>query len=1493
MTTDQYKNLKDFFPDSLTEIRDHRVPSPLSDTLRWFLDEKAFELWRDSPGGSFLHVDGSPGQGKSVLSKFICEHLETYSRECQDESYAVTQFFCFGQDPSYRHATDILRALMVQLVDCQEIFECLPPKHSSFSRLWDAFLEGILRSSHQRIFCIIDGFDECDEGGGLRADLLRRIIGLASSAQHRVKVLVTSRQGEKDLEAHFSRRPREQILQLRAHTADIQTFIRSEVKNLPDDDFGPWLKEQILDTLLTQAGSTYLWVSLVMKEVSELDFPSLYEVRRVLEQNPKPLVELYNGVVSRLLKHPTFARILVWVAYSARPLTLDELTDAINYDPSKGTYKRLSEVRDRKQPMSRSSIHSKLGTLLEVQNGNYDYGKSQEIVVFNHQSIRDFFDRDQNILFKNCSFIENGQPELFLARTCMSYLGAEEFRELRFPDLPSRSYLNFARHMWNRRISEPYYFFRYACLFWDKHIRTKDAAISEWSNVQNLVFNNDYFCRIMIEGYWQEGVSIFEECLNNIRHHEIELQISHPVLPIGATHFAIELDIAWLTELICTKWIAEATDFEGQEVRAMANIAPKSFRTFIVSRPDFPISQEIVEAAAGSAKGETSLQTLLEYRHKEFNITEAVLERAAQAGATKTVKLILSHDNGKLKITEDVLIAAAASGADKGLMENLLAHGKEDAKITHEILKIAATHSVEGEVMQLLLNHGGARLEITEEILRATAGSRDRGSMQQLLKYGGSKIEITEEVLKAAITYVSVAFKTECIATNKGDMKMTFVNLKNPIGRKNTKSMTKMLLSHGGKAIKVTASLLHTAASHADAPVMRLILRHGGKELLITDDMLVAAATNNENVGTMMQLLAHRPRPFRITEKLMLAVVKSRRFKELISAMIRQGRVPVTEKVLMTAIEYKGPNLALGPKYARVSKNMLITAARHLTSGDQMKTFLDIEATERLFCKEILNAAVSNNEAGAEIMRLLLSKWGRKVEVTEQLLKALVWNSLQGEEIIKLLLKERDGEITITKDILKTGVRSWWESYELERLWKEQEGKKFENWPHDCVFVRGDEGWRAWKQIEEAKSRMKASVSLVRLLIQLGGCESNDTATFLKGVVGSASVILASRLWDLQCSEDAADSANTHEAGEALRKQGFLSGDMYFLYSTGEKMCVPERTFSGLCLTRDCISEMSESSIVKVLQRQDDLLQNAPEERICPLIAWVIGSGHVGAFDILTSKQALPAPWESIKGALRRQAQLFKAAKEGREEAVVQLLGEGASPWWTSSIGHTPLWNAAVRGYAPLVQLMLEVPKEETGIADRLGRTPLFWAAAGNHAHVVQLLLADGASKDCTDVEGRTPLQTAEAWNAREVVEILRNYGREQTTNLAGSGDYESVMGLLGKIDEPPGHDRGQQQKQDLANSKADGSTASIRTDNFRDFTSLCKDDGQRCINHEQEQDSDSEISDGRETMPHFLTRPNQPQSHYERRQGSTIGVARNDEGVINRIGWWLYAEIH
>jgi Cdc6-like AAA superfamily ATPase len=105
-------------PDYIS-FRKYRVEEPAGGTCQWFLHDKSVHAWLSEDKPSFLWVRGAPGQGKTVLSKFLLDHLECQSPNPQ---YArVIYFFFYDQDERFQTVNSLLRSLIKQLLTAPEL----------------------------------------------------------------------------------------------------------------------------------------------------------------------------------------------------------------------------------------------------------------------------------------------------------------------------------------------------------------------------------------------------------------------------------------------------------------------------------------------------------------------------------------------------------------------------------------------------------------------------------------------------------------------------------------------------------------------------------------------------------------------------------------------------------------------------------------------------------------------------------------------------------------------------------------------------------------------------------------------------------------------------------------------------------------------------------------------------------------------------------------------------------------------------------------------------------------------------------------------------------------------------------------------------------------------------------------------------------------------------------------------------------------------------
>lgn len=126
---------------------------------------------------------------------------------------------------------------------------------------------------------------------------------------------------------------------------------------------------------------------------------------------------------------------------------------------------------------------------------------------------------------------------------------------------------------------------------------------------------------------------------------------------------------------------------------------------------------------------------------------------------------------------------------------------------------------------------------------------------------------------------------------------------------------------------------------------------------------------------------------------------------------------------------------------------------------------------------------------------------------------------------------------------------------------------------------------------------------------------------------------------------------------------------------------------------------------------------------------------------------------------VRGRTPLYRAASEGKLDAVRLLLDKKANPNARASDGSTPLLEAVTYGRMPVVELLLQ-RGAQIDLADASSNTPLMVAAEGtaympNNAPFVTALLATSAKVDAQDARGRSPLYRASAEGKEDAMRAL------------------------------------------------------------------------------------------------------------------------------------------
>ncbi|EQB46701.1 hypothetical protein CGLO_14226 [Colletotrichum gloeosporioides Cg-14] len=241
-------------------------------TCTWILETDAFNTWMNTTCQG-LWITGGPGIGKSMMSIFLTEQLELKAASSETES--VIYFFCDSQSDRRDNARAILQALIWQLGTLKPELrkhgksqmqfhpdgEWCSTRMESLCRAFNSMVE---HPDAGRVFCVIDGLDECDNTSG---GLVNCFLGVSTS---RFKTIILSRPLNQSLTNSLSKYVR---LRLASDSekevkADLNAFIQQRVQRLSDDcGFPPGLRQILHDTFIQGSEGSFVWVGLAAQEL--------------------------------------------------------------------------------------------------------------------------------------------------------------------------------------------------------------------------------------------------------------------------------------------------------------------------------------------------------------------------------------------------------------------------------------------------------------------------------------------------------------------------------------------------------------------------------------------------------------------------------------------------------------------------------------------------------------------------------------------------------------------------------------------------------------------------------------------------------------------------------------------------------------------------------------------------------------------------------------------------------------------------------------------------------------------------------------------------------------------------------------------------------------------------------------------------------------------------------------------------------------------------
>ncbi|KAL9095283.1 MAG: hypothetical protein Q9165_002539 [Trypethelium subeluteriae] len=296
-----------------------------------------YQTWKDraNTSRSTLIFSGKIGCGKSVLLANIVDDLNLHLR---GESTTVAYFFCRYDNPDSLRARTILGSLARQLLrPIPDLSMATSFLDETAPTLNSGGLFSLLKSaipSDSKAYFILDGLDECNSAE------LKVVVEELQRLQNEIPLLLCmSLRLEPREAAKVSPKRFEDttIFSIPEENPDIEAFIQAELESCIESTRlvvgNPGLILEIQNALLKGSQGMFLWTALQIESLCTMSTDD--EIQDALVDLPRDLLETFSRILrkSKGLGAAYQRRILELVSVACRPLTIEELREALSVVP--------------------------------------------------------------------------------------------------------------------------------------------------------------------------------------------------------------------------------------------------------------------------------------------------------------------------------------------------------------------------------------------------------------------------------------------------------------------------------------------------------------------------------------------------------------------------------------------------------------------------------------------------------------------------------------------------------------------------------------------------------------------------------------------------------------------------------------------------------------------------------------------------------------------------------------------------------------------------------------------------------------------------------------------------------------------------------------------------------------------------------------------------------------------------------------------------------
>ncbi|KAH7175283.1 Het-eN [Dactylonectria macrodidyma] len=428
---------------------------PTKGTCEWLRGHEEYNRWAASDHG-LLHIAGGAGSGKSTLLRHVLANIMSMPNVKEDD--VILSFFFYGRGTKLqRSPTGFIRSLLCQLLNqapelLGDIVDAFPEHIGSASgefvdtRLLRMWLQLSFEKVAQRrpTWLFVDALDECEEDDSLARTVITFLLEDAPF-MNQVHVCVTGRQPPTQLTAVTS-----SLRMETQNSQDVSTFVQDKLHRFQS-------RSTIASFIALRAEGSFLWARSMTERISTLCEPGVDPavVKARILTAPLQLDDLYGELTKAM--EPDALRIICWIRFAIRPLSLSELrwVIAVEANPS---YQSLHECQSAAGYIADDEMLRKRVQVLTY--GLAEINPQTNVAQFTHASIKDYFIRDglvamdgrgQAALHRR---VKNTQHQIM--RTCLRYLAMYEIGQ--------------AMSDSHDHLTSMFPFLEYAATSWVKHI---------------------------------------------------------------------------------------------------------------------------------------------------------------------------------------------------------------------------------------------------------------------------------------------------------------------------------------------------------------------------------------------------------------------------------------------------------------------------------------------------------------------------------------------------------------------------------------------------------------------------------------------------------------------------------------------------------------------------------------------------------------------------------------------------------------------------------------------------------------------------------------------------------------------------------------------------------------------------------------------------------------------------------------------------------------